>query len=66
VARLIGFGLCAQQAQAAYVVTVELVGSSVVATGAGSIDFNAYSTLPEMTQRVFLQVTGSSSSDQHS
>ena len=41
VAMLIGVGLCAPQAQAAYVVTVEQVGSGVVATGAGSIDFSA-------------------------
>jgi hypothetical protein len=38
---LIGFGLCAPKAQAAYVVTIEQIGSDVLATGSGSINFDA-------------------------
>jgi hypothetical protein len=41
VAMLIGFGLLAAPAQAAYTITIEQAGSDVVATGAGSIDFDA-------------------------
>ncbi len=37
----IGFGLCAPPAQAAYTITIEQVGSDVVATGSGSINFDA-------------------------
>ena len=40
-AMLIGCGLCAPRAQAAYVVSIEQVGSDVVATGSGSINFDA-------------------------
>lgn len=40
-ATAIGFGLCAPPAQAAYTITVQQVGSVVVATGSGSIDFDA-------------------------
>jgi hypothetical protein len=40
-AMLIGFGLCAPPAQAAYTITIEQAGSDVVATGAGSINFDA-------------------------
>jgi hypothetical protein len=38
-AMLVGAGLCAPRAEAAYVDTIEQVGSDVVATGSGSIDF---------------------------
>ena len=38
---LIGCGLSAPPAKAAYVVTIEEVGSDVVATGSGSINFDA-------------------------
>jgi hypothetical protein len=41
VAMLIGFGLCAPPAQAAYTITIAQAGSDVVATGAGSINFDA-------------------------
>ncbi|HLX98785.1 MAG TPA: PEP-CTERM sorting domain-containing protein, partial [Roseiarcus sp.] len=40
-AMLIGCGLCLPRAEAAYVITIEQVGSDVVATGSGSIDFDA-------------------------
>ena len=40
-AMLIGCGLCPPRAEAAYVITIEQVGSDVVATGSGSIDFDA-------------------------
>ena len=40
-AMAIGFGLCAPPAQAAYTITIEQVGSDVVATGSGSINFDA-------------------------
>ena len=38
VAMLIGCGLCAPPAQAGYMVTLEQVGTDVVATGSGTID----------------------------
>jgi hypothetical protein len=38
---LIGYGICAPPAQAAYTVAVEQVGGNVLATGAGSINFTA-------------------------
>jgi hypothetical protein len=41
VALLIGFGLCAPPAQAAYTLTIQQVGADVTATGAGSINFDA-------------------------
>lgn len=41
VAMLIGFGLGAPGAQAAYTITVEQAGTDVTATGTGSIDFTA-------------------------
>jgi hypothetical protein len=41
VAMLIGFGLCAPPAQAAYTITIEQAGDDVVATGAGSINYTA-------------------------
>jgi hypothetical protein len=40
-AMLIGFGLCGPPAQAAYTITIAQAGSDVVATGAGSINFDA-------------------------
>ena len=40
-AMAIGFGLCPPPAQAAYTITIEQVGSDVVATGSGSINFDA-------------------------
>jgi hypothetical protein len=40
-AMLIGFGLCASPAWAAYTVTVQQVGTDVTATGTGSINFSA-------------------------
>jgi hypothetical protein len=40
-AMLIGFGLCAQSAQAAYTITIKQAGSDVVATGSGSINYGA-------------------------
>ena len=40
-AMVIGFGLCVPPAQAAYTITIAQVGSDVVATGAGSINYNA-------------------------
>lgn len=40
-AMLTGFGLCAPPAQAAYTIKIEQVGSDVMATGAGSINFTA-------------------------
>jgi hypothetical protein len=41
VAMLIGLGLCPPPAQAAYTLTVKQVGGAVLATGAGSINFDA-------------------------
>jgi hypothetical protein len=38
VAMLTGYGLSAPPAQAGYIVTLEQVGSNVVATGSGAID----------------------------
>ena len=40
-AMAIGFGLCAPPAQAAYTIAIQQVGSDVVATGSGSINFDA-------------------------
>lgn len=40
-AMLLGAGLCAPPAQAAYIVTLAQVGSNVVATGSGTIDLAA-------------------------
>lgn len=39
-AMLMGYGLCSPSAQAGYVVTLEQVGSDVVATGSGAIDLH--------------------------
>jgi len=38
---LIGFGLCAPPAKAAYTIKIEQVGSDVIATGAGSVNYTA-------------------------
>jgi hypothetical protein len=43
VAMLIGGGVSAQPAQAAYTVTLEQMGSNVVATGSGTIDLTGLS-----------------------
>jgi hypothetical protein len=51
-AMLIGFGLCAPPAQAAYVVTLDQVGSNIVATGSGSIDLSGLSYLETSAQVV--------------
>ena len=45
VAMLIGGGVSAQLAQAAYTVTLEQMGSNVVATGSGAIDLTGMSPL---------------------
>lgn len=40
-ATMIGLGVCAPPAQAAYTITIAQTGTSVTATGSGSIDFDA-------------------------
>ena len=67
VALLIGCGLIAPPAQAAYVVTLNQVGSNVIATGSGSLDltglnFAGGNTAPAQIEAHFgLIFTGSSS-----
>jgi hypothetical protein len=58
VAMLIGFGLCAPQAQAAYIVTVDQVGSAVLATGAGSINFDALAFYGDEIDRSLIAASG--------
>ena len=53
-----GFGLCAPQAQAAYLVTVEQVGSDVVATGSGSINFDALAFYIDESDSALLVASG--------
>ena len=56
VAMLIGSGLSAPPAQAVYIVTVQQVGSNVVATGSGTLD---------LTGLTFVERVNSSSGDIH-
>jgi hypothetical protein len=58
VAMLIGFGLCAPPAQAAYTITIEQAGSDVVATGAGSINFDALALFGDEIDPSLLEASG--------
>lgn len=57
-AMAIGFGLCAPSAQAAYTITIEQVGSDVVATGSGSINFDALTLYGDELGSSLLEASG--------
>ena len=54
----IDFGLCALPVQAAYIITVEQVGSDVVATGSGSINFDALAVYGDELGSSLLEASG--------
>lgn len=57
-AMAIGFGFCAPPAQAAYTITIEQVGSDVVATGSGSINFDALALYGDELGSSLLEASG--------
>ena len=57
-AMAIGFGFCASPAQAAYTITIEQVGSDVVATGSGSINFDALALYGDELGSSLLEASG--------
>ena len=57
-AMLIGFGLCAPPAQAAYTITIEQVGSDVIASGAGSINYTALASFGDEVDTPLIDASG--------
>ena len=57
-AMLIGFGLCAPPAQAAYTITIEQVGSDVIASGAGSINYTALAPFGDEVDTPLIDASG--------
>jgi len=57
-AMLIGFGLCAPPAKAAYTITIEQVGSDVTASGAGSINYTALAPFGDEVDTPLIDASG--------